>query len=707
MQQVLQDLKTGNVELIKAPAPQIRHRHVLIETRKSLISAGTERMLLEFGRGNLLQKALQQPDKVQQALHKAKTDGIAPTVKAIRTKLGQLLPLGYCNAGIVHQLGSDVPHLKVGDRVVSNGPHAELVVIGRNLVAKIPDSVSDEEAAFAPLAAIALQGCRLAAPTFGETFCVIGLGLVGLITGQLLRASGCRVLGVDLSEERLALARQWSIETINVAAGQEPVSAALSATHGVGVDGVIIAASTTSNDPMRQAAQMSRKRGRIILTGVTGLTLSRDAFYEKELRFQVSCSYGPGRYDDTYEELGEDYPHGFVRWTAQRNFDAVLQAMANRQLDVKPLISARADVTQAHEIYAQLAKNDAADLGLILSYPEKAPSKFNKHVLLSAPAASRASGNATIAMVGAGSFGKQVTVPALKKAGTRLKTLISAGGVSSVIEGQKAGFEEATTDFDRALVDPEIDSVVIATRHDTHADFVMRSLKTGKHVFVEKPLALIEAQLDEITSVLQSEGPAPCLLVGFNRRFSPYAIRMKELLDTVKEPKCLVAHVNAGQLPEGHWMHETQQGGRIIGEACHFIDLLRFLTGAPITDVHTTCIGKPTSDGVQDDKATITLSFADGSIGTIHYFANGPRALEKERIETYAAGKFLRLNNFKKLEAIGWGKGAAMSGRQDKGHKAILNAFIEAVRHGRPSPIPPDELLEVSRWAIRAAACDG
>ncbi|MEL6782090.1 MAG: zinc-binding alcohol dehydrogenase, partial [Pseudomonadota bacterium] len=333
MRQVLQSLKTGEIELIKAPAPRVRPRHVLIETRRSLISAGTERMLLEFGKGNLIEKALQQPDKVKQTLEKVKTDGVTATLDAVRSKLDQPIPLGYCNAGRVAAVGADVTHVKVGDRVVSNAPHAELVVVGRNLVAKIPDGVTDEAAAFTPLAAIALQGCRLSRPELGETFCVMGLGLIGLLSVQLLRASGARVIGADFSEDRLALARQWGAETVDLSAGEDPVASAMAATGGAGVDGVIIAAATKSDDVIAQAAQMSRQRGRIVLVGVIGLNLSRADFYEKELTFQVSCSYGPGRYDPSFEVDGVDYPAGFVRWTEQRNFEAVLAEMAAGRVD--------------------------------------------------------------------------------------------------------------------------------------------------------------------------------------------------------------------------------------------------------------------------------------------------------------------------------------------------------------------------------------
>lgn len=703
MKQVLQSLRTGEIELVDAPAPSVRPRHVLIESRRTLISAGTERMLLNFGRGNLVQKALQQPDKVQQTLQKVRTDGFSATIEAVRSKLDQPIPLGYCNAGVISAVGHDVTHVKAGDRVVSNAPHAELAVVGRNLVAKIPDNVSDEEAAFTPLAAIALQGCRLAQPMLGETFVVQGLGLIGLMAVQLLRAHGCQVIGVDFSKERLKKAEQWGAMTVDLSSGADPVAAGLAATRGVGVDGVIIAAATKGDEVVAQAAQMSRKRGRIVLVGVVGLNLSRADFYEKELSFQVSCSYGPGRYDPAYEVDGADYPVGFVRWTEQRNFEAVLAEMAQGRLDVRDLVSETIDIENVKEAYDRLVAK-GGDLGLVLSYPERNQSKFDRRTLLSAVASTEPRAG-VVAMIGAGGFGGRVTAPGLKAAGARLKTVVSRGGVSGAVEGRKAGFEEASTDFASVLSDEEIDTVVITTRHDTHAPMTLEALKAGKNVFVEKPLAVHGDEVDAVEALLQNlSANRPRLMVGFNRRFSPFAQKMKALLDTISEPKCLIATINAGAIPASHWsQHPDEGGGRIIGEACHFIDLMRLMVGSPIMDLSTTYVGKPTADGLASDKATLTLSFEDGSIATIHYFANGPQNLSKERYEAFAAGRWLMLDNFKKLSGLGWKKFNSMSGKQDKGQAAALAAFLDAIRSGAPSPIREDEILEVSRWAIRAA----
>ena len=540
MRKVLQSLKTGAIQIVESPTPSVPAGHVLIETRKTLISAGTERMLLEFGKGNLLQKAMQQPDKVKQTITKVRTDGLGATLDAVKSKLDQPIPLGYCNAGVVSAVGAGVHAFKVGDRVVSNGSHAELVVVGQNLVAKIPDSVSDEEACFTPLAAIGLQSIRLAEPTLGETFCIIGLGLIGLLSAQLLKANGCRVIGADFSKDRLALAASWGVETIDLSAGEDPVATVMAMTQGRGADGVIIAASTPSDDPVTQAAQMSRKRGRIILVGVTGLSLSRNDFYEKELSFQVSCSYGPGRYDSQYEDNGHDYPLAFVRWTEQRNFEAILEEMAQGRLKLNDLMSETIDVEEADKAYGMISEKGSKTLGVLLSYPEGREGKFVSHVKI-ASGTPKGPQAATVALIGVGGFGGRVTAPGLSKAGARLKTVVSRGGVSAIVEGEKAGFEEASTDLPAVLADESIDTVVIATRHDSHASLTQKALSAGKNVFVEKPLAIHEAEIDEMENILASQSEnQPRLMVGFNRRFSPHIQKMKSLLGSSENPINLI-----------------------------------------------------------------------------------------------------------------------------------------------------------------------
>ncbi|HEY8572877.1 bi-domain-containing oxidoreductase [Phenylobacterium sp.] len=685
------------------PAPRARRGGLLIETAATLVSAGTERMLVEFGKSNLVEKALKQPQRVKEVLAKAQTDGVLETLQAVRSKLDQPIPLGYCNAGRVLEVGPGVEVFKAGDRVVSNGPHAEVVAAPQTLSAKIPDGVTDEEAAFTPLAAIALQGIRLAEPAIGERVAVFGLGLIGLMAVQILRANGCRVLGLDFDAKKLALARGYGAEVVDLSAGQDAVAAGLAFSDGRGVDAVIIAASTKSSDPVTQAAKMSRKRGRIVLVGVTGLELDRADFYEKELTFQVSCSYGPGRYDPTYEERAQDYPFGFVRWTEQRNFEAVLDLMAAGSLKVGDLITHRYAVADAGSAYAALT-SDAQAMGIVITYADGA-SKTKLGRTIALRDVRRSAGGARLGVIGAGNFASRMLIPALKGAGAELVTVTSQGGVSALVHGRKNDFAQASTDVDAVIADPDLDAVVIATRHDTHADFAERALQAGKSVFVEKPLALTEPELDRVAAAAAGgEGPSPILMVGFNRRFAPLAIKMRELLGQLSEPKTFIVTVNAGAIPAGHWTQDAEAGGgRIVGEACHFVDLLRYLVGAPIERLHAVKLGRPAA-GVAEDKATLVLEFADGSHGTIHYFANGAKTFPKERIEAFGAGRILQLDNFRALRAWGWpGFSKMTSSRQDKGHAAGAAAFVQALRTGGPAPIPLEEVLEVSRWSIRAA----
>lgn len=710
MKQVIQSLANGQIEVASIPAPVARSRHLLIEARASLLSAGTERMILDFGRAGLVGKALKQPQRVKDVLAKIRSDGLLPTIDAVRSKLDQPISLGYCSAGVVRGVGPGIDMFSVGDRVVSNGPHAEIVSVPQTLCARIPDSVTDEEAAFTPLAAIALQGVRLVAPTIGERVVVIGLGLIGLITVQLLRANGCQVLGIDMDPDRLRLAESFGAETVRIGAS-DPVSAAMRFSHGNGVDAVLVTASTTSSEPMTQAAQMSRKRGRIILVGVTGLTLNRADFYSKELSFQVSCSYGPGRYDPAFEERAQDYPFGFVRWTEQRNFEAVLQLMADAKLDVGPLVSKRVSISEAAAAYDSLLNNKHM-LGIVLNYPEgdtdeQARALWARHLPMPRPRSSKPTDGARVAVVGAGNYASRVLLPAFRDAGASIGTVVSRGGLSSFIHGRKIGAEAVATDLAPVLADPDLDAVVIATRHDTHADLSEQALKAGKSVFVEKPLALSEEEIDRLVAAYRaastpSEGPV--LMVGFNRRFAPLVQKMKALSDQVSEAKTFIMTVNAGVIPADSWVQDRGEGGgRIIGEACHFLDLMRFLVGHPITGLTATRLGPESGDPVRDDKATITLTFADGSHGTIHYFANGAKSFPKERIEMFGGGRVLQLDNYRRLNGYGWPSFTnARAFKGDKGQAQCVSAFVSAIRNGAASPIAFDELIEISRWAIRA-----
>ena len=702
MKQILQSLKTGATEVAEVPCPAVRPGQLLIRSSRTLVSAGTERMLVEFGKAGWIEKARQQPDKVRMVLDKIKTDGLVPTLEAVMNKLDQPLPLGYCNVGRVMATGGTLPGFEVGDRVVSNGKHAEAVSVPVNLCARVPDGVSDDEAAFTVLGAIALQGIRLVQPTLGETVVVTGLGLIGLVTVQLLRAHGCRVLGLDFDPAKLELARAMGAETVNLGAGEDPVDAAKRFSRGRGVDAVIITASTKSNEPVHQAALMCRKRGRIVLVGVTGLELSRADFFEKELTFQVSCSYGPGRYDPNYEEKGNDYPVGFVRWTEQRNFEAVLDMMADGRLDVKPLVSHRFAIAEAERAY-ELVGGAGPSLGILLEYPEpaaKPEAEVRRQTVALRPAGT---GTATVAFIGSGNYSTAVLIPAFKQAQARLKTVASAGGVSGVHAGRKYGFEETTTDTASVFADPAVDAVVIATRHDSHAGMVCKALRAGKHVFVEKPLALTHAEVDQVAAAhaeAVAAGRTPVVMVGLNRRFASQVQKVHQLLKAVTGPKSFVMTVNAGAIPADHWTQDRAVGGgRIVGEGCHFIDLLRFLAGSPITAIDV-C----TMDAGTGDTATIQLAFHDGSIGTVHYFANGTKAFPKERLEVFAAGRVLQLDNFRKLRGFGWPGFRKMNlWRQDKGQAACAAAFVQAVAGKAPPPIPFDQLLEVARVSIDAA----
>ena len=703
MKQVFQSLVTGICELPDLPSPVCGPGQLLIRTSCSLVSAGTERMLVDFGKADWLGKARQQPDKVKQVLDKVRTDGLRTTMEAVRSKLDQPLPLGYCNVGTVVALGAGVQGFAVGQRVASNGPHAELVAVPQNLCAPIPDAVSDEAAAFTVLAAIGLQGIRLAQPTLGETMVVSGLGLIGLLTAQLLRAQGCRVLGLDPSAGACELARTLGFEVLQLG-GADPVAWCLERTAGVGVDAVLITAATSSSEPVHVAAQSCRQRGRIVLVGVTGLELRRDLFYKKELSFQVSCSYGPGRYDPAYEQGGHDYPIGFVRWTEQRNFAAVLQAMAQGALVTAPLISHRYGIEQAPEAYALLS-SDTPSLGILLSYPQTAAPQQRNVELRPMDTALRGA-QPVVSVIGAGNHAARTLVPALARAGARLHTIAASSGAAPVHVGRRYGFAEASTDVAAVVRADSTNALVIATRHDSHARLICDALAAGKHCFVEKPLCLSLAELAQIEAAYaaaHAQGSGPLLMVGFNRRFAPLVLALRQQLRALSGPRAFVYTCNAGAIPADHWTQDPQLGGgRLLGEACHFVDLLRDLAAAPIEQLHLLRAASPLPS---PDTLSLQLRFEDGSIGTVHYLANGNKAFPKERLEVFAGGRVLRLDNYRKLQA--WGIPGFRTRRllaQDKGQVACAAAFLKAIEGGGTPPISVDQLLEVQRWLLEAEA---
>ncbi len=694
MKQLIQDLQSGQTRLEEVPAPQVRRGSVLIKTHRSLVSLGTERMLVEFGKANWFEKARQQPDKVKQVIDKIKTDGLQPTLEAVFRKLGEPLPLGYCNAGEVVAVGEGVTEFSIGDRVISNGHHAELVCVPKNLVAKIPEGVSFEEASFTVVGAIALQGIRLAQPTFGETVVVTGLGLIGLVAGQLLRANGCRVVGLDFDENKVELAKTLGIEAFNVSSGNSPVKLVEELTGGIGADAVVITASSKSNEIIHEAAQMSRKRGRIVLVGVIGLDIRRANFFEKELTFQVSCSYGPGRYDPDYEQKGIDYPLPFVRWTEKRNFEAVLRAIAEGSLKVAPLISEVIDFQDFEKIYGDIGSSRS--IASILKYSGAADAAQTSIQVLEKNFTAK---KGVIGIIGSGNFTQAMILPCLKKAGAEVKTISSARGLSGTLAAKKFGIARSTTSNADILGDAEIDTVVVTTQHNTHARLAAEALLSGKNVFVEKPLALTINELEEVEAAWKKSGRS--LTVGFNRRFAPLSEETKKLLGaSSNQPMHLVATMNAGEIPASHWTQDLATGGgRIVGEACHLMDLMVFLTGSEIEKVVMTALG--THPTAATDSASILLKFKNGSTGVVNYFSNGSKGYAKERVEVFSQNRTAVIDNWRRAEFFGFAKSSA-SGRQDKGHQRQFDLFMKSVKTGGPATIPFEEILNVSRAALAA-----
>ncbi len=701
MKQLIQNLKTGETILEEVPTPAVGRGKVLIRTAASLVSLGTEKMLVSFGQANLLQKARSQPEKVRQVLDKVSTDGLQPTIEAVLRKLDTPLPLGYSQAGIVVQVGSDVTEFKPGDRVASNGHHAEYVVVPKNLVVSIPDEVLFEEASFGVVGSIALQGIRLANPTLGEKVVVIGLGLIGLITAQLLKANGCQVLGIDLDPLKVDLLQSLGIEAIH-GNTNDPVQSILEKTNGIGADAVIITASTSSNAVIKQAAQMSRKRGRIILVGVIGLQIDRSDFYEKELTFQVSCSYGPGRYDEAYEQQGIDYPIGFVRWTEKRNIETIINSIKDGQLNVRDLITERVKLQQFGEIYNNIAGSDS--IASILQYPdvssEKAISVTSQTLRISV--SPEPAGSGQIAIVGAGNFTQATVLPALKQLHVPVKYIVSAGGLSSTILAKKFGIPISSTNIDEVYADSEVSGLIIATRHHLHAPMVLKGLDAGKHVFIEKPLCLNKEQLDQISK--EAGNSAYSLTVGFNRRFSPHSLYMKKLLGANPGPMNITATINAGFIPATSWVHNLDVGGgRIIGEACHFIDLMTFLSGSKVVQVSMQALG--TNPDLETDNVSIHLKYENGTLGVINYFANGHKAYAKERVEVFYQQKILVLDNFRKLSGYGWKKGFSstlLKTKLDKGHKAQFQRLCAYWKKGGIPLIPLNEIINTTAASFGA-----
>ena len=706
MKQVLQDARSGAVAVVEVPPPTLRPGGVLVRTGASVVSAGTERGILAFAEKSLLGKARERPDLVGQVWDKLRRDGPAATWAAVSSRLDNPIPLGYCSAGTVLQVGSAVTGLTVGDRVACAGAgyavHGEVVYLPRNLCVPIPpradgSQVPLEEAAFATLGAIALQGVRLAAPTLGERVVVIGLGVIGQLASQLLRANGCIVLGVDPDPARAALARELGAETC-VAGDPPAVEEIMAFTRGRGADAVIIAAGTDSNGPIELAGEISRRKGRVVVVGAVRMDVPRRSFYERELSLTVSCSYGPGRHDPLYELEGIDYPLPYVRWTEQRNLEAFVELLAAGRLEVRRLITHTIPLEDAGRAYALLQpRAGESSLGIVLIYPAPAPGPPP-----TAPpfAGSPTEGAVRFAAIGGGTFARSVLFPLLRSTpGVRLRTLATASGVSAARGARRFGFETATTDLKRAIADPQVNAVLIATPHDTHASLAMAALRAGRHVFLEKPLCVSEAELSELTETYRPKefaGPGPLLTVGFNRRFSRFAARVRAGVAGLG-PLEIVYRVNAGRLPSGHWLEAPGQGGRIVGEACHFIDLAVFLTGSkPVRVTATARRGAP-------EPEVLVVQFADGSVLTLHYVTSGSPRLPKELIEVAAGGRTLVIDDWRSC-AVYTGRGIRRerSWSTAKGHREELARFVAAVRAGGPEPIPFAEIVATTRTTFAA-----
>jgi len=697
--QLVQSIRNGGRRVVDVPVTAAQPGWLLIGNSHSLISVGTERAVVALAKKNLLGKARERPDQVRRVLEKVHQEGLITTWHQVQNKLDEPMQLGYSSAGVVLACGDGVEDFKPGDRVASNGPHASVVSVPNNLCAKVPGGVPLDHAGFAVLGSIALQGVRLAQLDLGGTALVIGLGLVGQLTVALLRAAGVRVIGTDPDASRCELALKMGAVEARPSMSAEQVE---QMTSGLGADAVLIAAATSSKQPMDLAAGAVRKKGRIVLIGVVGLELDRRPFYFKECEFVVSCSYGPGRYDPSYEERGQDYPAAYVRWTERRNIQAVLDLMASGALDVSPLISHRFPIDEAERAYELIEKAAEPCMGVLLEYPEAEP----QTVVELAPGEVAPSGDTPqLGVIGAGNFARAVMLPAVQASGIYSPRVIcSSGGLSAVHAGKKHGFLRAVSDEAEVTSSGDVDTVMVLTRHDQHARQVVASLEAGKHVFVEKPLGLTLDEVETVEAALAEHGDGLVLMVGFNRRFSPAARLVKEFFADVAAPLTVSVRMNAGALPPDHWAQDADVGGgRIIGEACHAIDLATYLTGSEPIRVFAESIGGETAPKITDDQTFITLRHENGSVSNVAYLSGGDKAFPKERVEVIGGGRVAVIDDFKRVTLVKNGKVRRKNlGGQDKGHRAEVEAFAKAIREGGPWPISWEELRAVSIASILA-----
>ncbi len=700
MKQLIQNIKNGKTTIEDVPVPTPRDGQALVKVSASLVSAGTERMLVEFAEKSLVGKARSRPDLVKQVLDKAKREGITPTLQAALNRLDQPMALGYSSAGTIVALGKNMTGFKVGQRVACAGfgfaTHAEYNVVPKNLLTPLPKNVDFESAAFTTLGAIALHGFRLAETQIGENVAVIGLGLLGLLTIQIADAAGCNVLGIDVDPERVKLASSLGLQAVTRPEAEASASA-LSLSRGF--DAVIICADTSSNDPIELAGVISRDRGRVVATGAVGLNIPRKIYYEKEIAFINSRSYGPGRYDSDYEENGNDYPLGYVRWTEGRNFQAIVDLMASEKLKVQPLISHRFPIERGVQAYEVITgKKKEPFLGVLLKYSgsEKAETKIDFVSPIRRPLST-----VKLGVLGAGLHANFTLLPIIKhNKDYELIGIASAGGFHAQDSGKKFGFHYATSSDDEIINDKNINTVAILTRHDSHADLIVKALKAGKHVFVEKPLAINSEQLSVISKQLAKTDNC-LLLTGFNRRFSPHAQSLKSQVSSLKSPLHAHYRINAGYITSYHWTQDPNiGGGRIIGEACHFIDLITYLVGTPPVSVNAVAL--PNNGKYSDDNVSMTFTFPDGSIGVIDYLANGDKSIPKERLEVFCEGVVAVLDDYVSLTVTKDGKKKEERIAQDKGWKNEMSAFAKAIKEGQEPPIPYEQLIGVTKASFAA-----
>lgn len=698
MKQLFQNLKNGKVKLEEIPVPTVNSGDVLIKTLYSLISPGTERMLSDFGKSSFIQKAKSQPDKVKQVLQKVKTDGVKSTLQSVKSKLDEPMSLGYCNVGEVLEVGPNVLNLAKGDLVVSNGAHSECVVVKENLCAKIPDNLSPKSASLTVLGAIALQGVRLSKPELGETYVVLGLGVIGLLTTQILIANGVKVIAFDFDKGRVEIAKKSGALAYQITDEINPSEIVLSETDMLGCDSVIITAATKSNQPIEDAPKMCRKRGRIILTGVSGLNINRNDFYAKEISFQVSCSYGPGRYEDNYENKGLDYPISFVRWTENRNFKAVLDLLSNHKINPDLLINSEINFIDAETEYDKTLR-DSSLLGVLFRYEYSKDYKKDRVIEYNSENKEKNS-KVNVGIIGAGNFARATLLPALKGTKANLIGIASSTGKNSASMANKYGFKYCCTDYQDILKDNKINTVFILTRHNEHAKICIEALKANKNVFIEKPLAITDVELKEIKKI-KKEKPELKVMLGFNRRFSPLILKCYETLKNSSAPTAINMLINSGELPSDFWLNDPFiGGGRLIGEACHFIDLALFLCQSEI--VNSNIVSVPSTNNYGSyETFSINLLFKNGSIANINYFSNGSKKYPKEQIHIFNSGKIFEIDNFIQLKSYGLKNELNIKlNSQDKGHKKGIEKFIESIEKGEKSPINFLDILSVSELAI-------